>query len=121
MAFFALIENNQVIKTIVVADADCGNLSFPASEPVGQAFIASLGIDGEWLQTCEHGSFRKQYAGSAHYFDRDANVFVLQQPPSGDWTLDDNFDWRYPQPSSDHQWNVELQQWLLVNEDDFLD
>jgi hypothetical protein len=63
MANFAEIENNLVQRVIVIANSDCGDLPFPESEPVGQAFIASLGISGTWLQTSYNGNFRGTYAG----------------------------------------------------------
>ena len=76
MAHFAKVENGKVAQVIVVANTDCGNLEFPASEPVGQAFIASLGLAGEWKQTSYSGSFRGLYAGSGFTYDAELDVFV---------------------------------------------
>ena len=66
MAHFAKIENGIVQQVIVVANSDFGNMDFPASEPIGQAFIASLGIDGEWKQTSYNANFRGAYAGTGY-------------------------------------------------------
>ena len=63
MAHFAKVSNNIVQQVIVVANSDCGDLPFPDSEPVGQAFIASLNLDGEWKQTSYNNNFRGTYAG----------------------------------------------------------
>lgn len=63
MAHFAQINNNIVKDVIVISNEDCDNLPFPESEPVGQAFIASLGLIGEWLQTSYNANFRGKYAG----------------------------------------------------------
>lgn len=63
MAHFAKVENGIVQQVIVVSNSDCGNKEFPESETVGQAFIASLGFDGEWLQTSYNANFRGVYAG----------------------------------------------------------
>jgi hypothetical protein len=63
MANFAQVTNTIVEQVIVIANDDCDNLPFPDSEPVGQAFIASLGYTGEWLQTSYNGNFRGRYAG----------------------------------------------------------
>jgi len=50
MAHFAKITNdNKVEQVIVIANDDCGDGEFPESEPIGQAFIASLGLTGLWL------------------------------------------------------------------------
>jgi hypothetical protein len=69
MAHFAKVEDNIVGEVIVVSNDDIDGLAFPASEPVGQAFIASLGIEGEWIQTSYSGSFRNLYAGPNMIFD----------------------------------------------------
>lgn len=63
MATFVNINGNLCGEVIVIDNADCNNLTFPASEPIGQAFIASLGITGEWLQTSYTASYRGVYAG----------------------------------------------------------
>jgi hypothetical protein len=64
MAYFAQVNNqNKVTEVIVVADSDCGGGNFPESEPIGQAFIASLNLAGLWLQTSENGLYRNCYAG----------------------------------------------------------
>lgn len=69
MAHFALLKDNIVESVIVIANEDCDNLPFPESEPVGQAFIASLGFNGEWIQTSYSASFRNIYAGQGIKFD----------------------------------------------------
>ena len=71
MAHFAQVEDGIVRQVIVVGNDDCGGGEFPASEPVGQAFIASLGLTGEWRQTSYSGSFRGKYAGQGDTFDGD--------------------------------------------------
>jgi len=63
MAHFAKIKNNTVVEVIVVHNNDCDGGNFPESEPAGQAFIASIGFDGEWKQTSYSGSFRSKFAG----------------------------------------------------------
>lgn len=76
MAHFAQVVNGIVNQVIVVANSDCGGGDFPASEPVGQAFIASLGIEGEWLQTSYSGSFRGAYAGIGFEYSEESDTFV---------------------------------------------
>jgi len=80
MAHFAKVENNIVNEVIVVDNTDCGGGDFPASEPVGQAFIASLGITGDWKQTSYSGSFRGTYAGLGWSYDVELDVFVAPAP-----------------------------------------
>lgn len=76
MAHFARVVNNRVDEVIVIANDDCGGGDFPESEPIGQAFIASKGITGEWLQTSYSGSFRNLYAGLGYTYDPDLDVFM---------------------------------------------
>ncbi len=78
MAHFAQIDNDNVVQqVIVVSNDDCGGGDFPESEPVGQSFIASLGITGQWLQTSYHANFRGKYAGIGDTWD--GTNFVSQE------------------------------------------
>jgi hypothetical protein len=81
MAHFAKVDNNIVQEVIVIANADCGGGEFPESEPIGQSFIASLDIDGEWLQTSYSGSFRGLYAGIGFEYSEESDTFVAPEIP----------------------------------------
>lgn len=98
MAYFAQInDDGTVLQVISVSNDDAPDPAPERSEPLGQAFIASLGLDGEWRQTSYHGTFRKQYAPVGGRYDANADVFIAPQPfPS--WTLDANLDWQPPTP-----------------------
>jgi hypothetical protein len=76
VAHFAQVTNGIVQRVIVVSNDDCGSGNFPASESIGQAFIASLGLAGEWKQTSYSGSFRSKYAGIGDTYDAVNDVFV---------------------------------------------
>jgi hypothetical protein len=76
VAHFAQVTNDIVQRVIVVSNDDCGGGDFPASESIGQAFIASLGLAGEWKQTSYSGSFRSKYAGIGDIYDAVNDVFV---------------------------------------------
>ena len=76
MAHFAQVDNNIVRTVIVVNNSDCGGGDFPDSEPIGQAFIADIGIDGDWLQTSYNNNFRGQYAGQGMTYDPTLDEFV---------------------------------------------
>ena len=79
MAHFAKVKDGVVQQVIVVANFDCGGGNFPESEPIGQAFLASLSLEGEWLQTSYNNNFRGIYAGSGYTYDAVNDVFVA--PP----------------------------------------
>jgi hypothetical protein len=76
MAHFAQVSDGIVSAVIVVSNDDCGGGDFPASEAVGQAFIASLGLAGVWKQTSYNGNFRGKYAGIGDFYDADLDEFV---------------------------------------------
>lgn len=84
MAHFARINNGVVTQVIVVANEDCGGGNFPASEPIGQKFIKSIGLDGDWKQTSYSGSFRGCYAGLGFIYDEETDNFVAptEETPS---------------------------------------
>ena len=82
MANFAELINGQVQRVIVISNEDVNDLPFPESEPVGQAFIASLGISGEWIQTSYSGSFRGLFAGIDYTFDPNLGTYGEFIPPA---------------------------------------
>ena len=99
MAHFAELDsNNNVIRVVVISnedvDANGGDL-----HPDAETFVASVVPHSEtgvaWKQTSYHHNFRKQYAGTIHYYDSFKDKFIDLQPfPS--WYLDNNDDWQPP-------------------------
>ena len=116
MAHFAIVNSENIVENvIVVANSDCDDLPFPESEPVGQAFIASLGLDGKWLETSYNNNFRKRYAGIGYSYDAEADVFISPKPfPS--WLLDSNHDWQAPtpKPEGSFTWDEETLAWVAT-------
>ena len=83
MAHFAQVDTDNIVRqVIVVSNDDCGGGDFPNSEPIGQAFIASLGLAGTWLQTSYHANFRGTYAGIGYTYDATLDEFVAPPPPT---------------------------------------
>lgn len=82
MAHFALVDETNVIREVLtIGNNDVNNLPFPESEPVGQAFIASCGIEGVWLETSYNNNFRGTYAGIGYTYDAALDVFVAPPTP----------------------------------------
>jgi hypothetical protein len=82
MAHFAQInEQKMVVEVLVIGNEQVDDLPFPDSEPIGQAFISSCGITGQWLQTSYNGNFRGRYAGIGFTYDEDSDSFVAPQVP----------------------------------------
>ena len=77
MAHFAEVDEYQIVRNVIVVDNDdCGGGDFPDSEPIGQAFIAAIGIEGDWLQTSYNNNFRGTYAGQGMTYDPALDQFV---------------------------------------------
>ena len=76
MAHFAQVTDNIVRNVIVIDNDDCGGGEYPDSEPIGQDFIAAIGIAGDWLQTSYNNNFRGTYAGQGMTYDPVLDQFV---------------------------------------------
>jgi len=81
MAHFAKIKNGIVGEVIVVNNDDCGGGEFPESEQIGQAFLAALGLLGEWLQCSYHANFRNYWPNAGFIFNADAGEYGEFVPP----------------------------------------
>ena len=118
MAYFAQIdEDGTVLQVISISNADAPDPAPSNSEPLGRAFIVSLGLEGVWRQTSYNGSFRKMYAHVGGRYLPDADVFVAPQPyPS--WSLDANHDWQAPAPmpaeGGPYVWDEDTLTWVEV-------
>ena len=121
MAHFAEIDENNIVKRVIVAEQD---------------FIDSgaVGDSANWIQTSYNTrggvhytpnsdepdggiALRKNYAGVEYTYDSDKDAFYASQPyPS--WLLnEDSCQWEspvpYPDDGSDYNWNEENQSWDL--------
>lgn len=78
MAHFVKIdENNTCGQIIVVRNEDILDANGNESEEVGQAFIASIGIDGTWKQCSYNGTFRGRYPVAGMIYNEELDEFVL--------------------------------------------
>jgi hypothetical protein len=76
MAHFAKVENGVVREVIVIGNENCAGGDFPESEAAGQAFIASIGLSGDWKQTSYNSNFRGTYAGIGMTYDAVTDTFT---------------------------------------------
>jgi hypothetical protein len=87
MAHFAQVDEYGIVReVIVISNSDCGGGTFPASEPIGQAFINGphpdcLALEGVWKQTSYSSSFRGCFAGLGFSYDPVADIFVPPAAP----------------------------------------
>jgi len=83
MAYFALVDDTETVREVLtIGNSDIDNLPFPESEPVGQAYIASIGIAGLWLQTSYNGNFRGHYAGIGYTYNPTLGEYGEFLPPT---------------------------------------
>ena len=85
MAHFAQVDENGIVRqVIVVNNEDILDSKGKESEKVGQNFIASIGLEGTWIQTSYNGNpvngkDRGKYAGIGDTWD--GTKFVAPEVP----------------------------------------
>lgn len=67
MAHFAKIENG-IVADVVVVDNE--------HEADGEAYLNSLGLEGQWVQTSYNGNIRGKYAAIGDTYDAVADEFI---------------------------------------------
>ncbi len=88
MAHFARIDSeNKVEKVIVVNNDVLLDGQGVEQEALGQAFIASIGMEGTWLQCSYNGNIRGVYPGIGFTYDAELDEFVqpVWDEQAGDW------------------------------------
>lgn len=88
MAHFAKIENGIVAQVVVVDNEHEAN---------GEAYLNSLGIDGQWVQTSYNNNFRKKFAGIGDTYDS-VNDWFKPVEPEGAVSFDEE-NWRWIMPA----------------------
>lgn len=82
MAHFAEIDDKgNVLRVQVINNEDIAGGDFPDSEPLGQLFQSSLGIEGTWLQCSYNASFRGAYPGPGWTYDAELDEFIAPPAP----------------------------------------
>jgi hypothetical protein len=106
MSHFAKINKDNIVTEVIVSEQD-----FINSGKVGDSFL--------WVQTSYNHSFRKQYAGVGHTYDKINDVFIVPKPFES-WTLDASFDWQpptaYPDDGKIYNWNEDTTSWDEIPE-----
>lgn len=76
MAHFAKINDENIIEQVILVSNDDA-----PDEVTGLEFIASLGLEGTWIQTSYNNNIRGKFAGIGDSYDPDADVFVAKVYP----------------------------------------
>ena len=77
MAHFARIDSDNKVQEVIVVNNDVvSDENGDEQEALGQAFIASLGMEGTWLQCSYSGSVRGVFPGFGFTYDAELDEFV---------------------------------------------
>jgi hypothetical protein len=115
MAHFAEIDENNIVKTVIVVSNESLNPS--REEDSGIEFLNSLYGHSNWLQTSYNGNIRKNYAGIGFTYSEELDAFI---PPKeyDSWILnEETCQWEppvaYPEDGNDYEWNEDTVSWNL--------
>jgi hypothetical protein len=71
MAHFAKVNDNNIVEEVIVVDNKNAE-----TEQQGKDFIASIGLEGNWIQTSYNRNFRNEFAGIGDIYDSVNDMFV---------------------------------------------
>lgn len=124
MAHFAELDvnNNNVLRVIVVNNGDILNEHGQESETVGIAFCKNIFGEGtKWIQCSYNSSFRLNYPGTGYHYNEELDIFVPPKPEGYDsWTLNlTNGYWEAPvpkppyvNPEDRYAWSESTKTWI---------
>jgi len=99
MAHFAELDDNNVVKRVIVVGNDVTTADGPLGDNDmhvdGETWCINFFKGGTWKQTSYNHNFRKQYCGKGYTFDSAKDKFISPQPYAS-WALDENDDWQAP-------------------------
>jgi hypothetical protein len=127
MAHFAELDDNNVVKRVIVVGNDVTTAAGPLGENDmhvdGETWCINFFKGGTWKQTSYNNNFRKQYCGQGFTYDSAKDKFISPQPYAS-WALDENDDWQapvtYPTDTTDKRisWDEDNQKWTAKDKDD---
>lgn len=111
MAYFAKINNDNLVENVVVTDDTQPNK--------GLDWLQS-NFPGNWIECFEDGGKRKNFASVGGSYDPELDAFIAPKPFDS-WTLNkETAQWEapveYPTDGKDYVWNEETISWDEVPE-----
>lgn len=76
MAHFAKLNEHNMVTEVIVINNDDIIVDGVESEQAGKDFIASIGLEGNWVQCSYNGNFRGFYPGPGTFFDAEKDEFI---------------------------------------------
>lgn len=118
MAHFAELDENNVVKQVLVVHNNELLEDGVEKESKGVAFLQSLFGHNRWKQTSYNGNMRKNYAGIGFVYDSTRDAFIPPQPFSS-WTLDnESCKWvpptPYPNDGKIYNWDESSLSWVAI-------
>jgi hypothetical protein len=119
MAHFAEIDENNIVKQVLVVNNNELMENGEEKEHKGVAFLQSLFGHDKWKQTSYNGNIRKNYAGIGFSYDSTRDAFIPPKPFDS-WLLDENTCiWIPPQPQPGdgniYTWDESTLSWTVVD------
>lgn len=103
MAHFAQLDNNNIVTQVIAVN----NESAP-DEKTGQEFLASIGFEGNWIQTSYNTQggthllggtpLRWNYAGIGYSYDPARDAFIAPKPYPSYVFDEEKLSWKNPIP-----------------------
>jgi len=76
MAHFAKLNEHSMVTQVIVVDNDKLMVDGIESEQAGKDFIASIGLEGDWVQCSYNSKFRGFYPGPGTFYDAEEDKFI---------------------------------------------
>jgi len=111
MAHFAKLDENNIVKQVVVVSNDIAT-----TEEKGIEFLNNLyRKTGNWKQTSYNNNIRKNFAGIGYTYDEERDAFI-QPKPFSSWIFnEETCRWgapvAYPDDGKHYTWNEETTSW----------
>ena len=129
MAHFAELDENNVVKQIVVvSNEELLDENGNEIEQKGIDFCTNL-FGGTWVQTSYNSNFRKVFAGVGYFYDKDADIFY-SPPVYASWTLNKE-TWEYKPPTpfptdiidetEYYKWDETTLSWIVCKMESFVE
>jgi len=120
MAHFAEINDNNIVKQVIVIHNNELLLGDTESEQKGIDFCEGLFGHRNWVQTSYNGNIRYNFAGVGYTWDKDNDAFYAPQPFSS-WSLNEDYKWEAPVPYPEdaspekiYTWDEDNLTWKIV-------
>lgn len=120
MAHFARIGSDNKVQEIIVVNNDVLlDENGGESEALGQAFIASLGLNGDWVQCSYNGNIRGGYPAIGWTYNQALDGFISPQPFSSWLFNEETLGWdapvSMPSEGGPFVWDETLLDWVEVS------